>query len=594
MSSHHGSDRAFRRVLVANRGEIAVRIIRGVQKVGLRGIAVYAEPDRDSPHLLLADEAVPLGGVTAAESYLDVDKLLSAAHTAGADAIHPGYGFLSENADFAEAVIAAGLVWIGPDPDTIRILGDKVTARRIAQEVGAPLVPGTDAPVDTVEDIRDFVRAHGLPIVIKAAFGGGGRGLKVVRAIEEIPQLFDSATREAITAFGRGECLLERYLDRCRHVEAQVVADRQGHVVVAGTRDCSLQRRHQKLVEEAPAPFLTESQLSSIVSSAKQIFRKADYVGVGTVEYLVADDGTVTFLEVNTRLQVEHPVTEETTGWDLVAEQLRVASGRPLSRGADPEPTGHSFEFRINSEDPGNGFLPRTGTVSGLRWPTGEGIRVDAGIRDGSMVNGEFDSLLAKLIVTGPDRDTALIRSRKALDDIELGGLPTVIPFHRAVIHDPAFTSEERIDVHTRWIETEFDNQIPMWAEDQSDATSVAVRIGRRVHRVRLPGLHALGSRAKQIRLAARDMTCVSASDQDDEGSDRTVTTTMQGTLVHLAVSEGDLVMKGDLVAVVEAMKMENPIYAPVAGRVSGVNVAVGDTPAQGAVLCVVEVSPRG
>ncbi|HCU50278.1 MAG TPA: acetyl-/propionyl-CoA carboxylase subunit alpha, partial [Micromonosporaceae bacterium] len=404
------------KVLIANRGEIAVRVIRACRDAGLGSVAVYAEGDRDALHVRMADEAYSLDGATSGETYLRIDKLLDVAKRAGADAVHPGYGFLAENAEFAEAVIAAGLTWVGPTPQAIRDLGDKVTARHIAQRAGAPLVPGTADPVHNAEEIVAFAQEFGLPVAIKAAFGGGGRGLKVARTIEEIPSLFESATREAVAAFGRGECFVERYLDNPRHVEAQVLADQHGNVIVVGTRDCSLQRRHQKLVEEAPAPFLTDAQRSQIHESAKAICREAGYHGAGTVEYLVGADGTVSFLEVNTRLQVEHPVTEETAGVDLVREQFRVAAGEKLRFSGDPTPRGHSIEFRINGEDPGRGFLPAPGTVTALRLPEGPGVRVDTGIEAGSAISGNFDSLLAKVIITGETRTEALERARRALD----------------------------------------------------------------------------------------------------------------------------------------------------------------------------------
>ena len=448
-------------VLIANRGEIAVRVARACRDAGLRSVAVYADPDRDALHVRMADEAYSLGGSTPGESYLDAGKLLDVAARSGADAVHPGYGFLSENADFAQAVIDAGLTWIGPTPQAIRDLGDKVTARHIALRVGAPLVPGTSEPVAGSAEVVEFAREHGLPVAIKAAFGGGGRGLKVARTIEEIPELFDSAVREAVTAFGRGECFVERYLDRPRHVEAQVLADQHGTVIVVGTRDCSLQRRYQKLVEEAPAPFLTDDQRGKIHSAARAICLAAGYHGAGTVEFLVGQDGSVSFLEVNTRLQVEHPVSEETAGIDLVREQFRIADGEKLRWTTDLEPRGHSIEFRINGEDPGRGFLPAPGTVTNFVSPAGPGVRVDSGVESGSVISGSFDSLLAKVIVTGSDRQQAIERSRRALAEMRVDGMATVLPFHLAVLDDPAFTAADGVfDVHTRWIETEFVNTI--------------------------------------------------------------------------------------------------------------------------------------
>ncbi|MGH3624994.1 MAG: acetyl-CoA carboxylase biotin carboxylase subunit, partial [Sciscionella sp.] len=462
--------RPISKVLVANRGEIAVRVIRGCADAGLASVAVYADQDRDAPFARLADEAFALGGDSAAQTYLNIDKLIDVGMRSGADAVHPGYGFLSENAEFAQAVIDADLIWIGPSPQAIRDLGDKVTARHIATRVGAPLVPGTPNPVAGPDEVVAFASEHGLPVAIKAAFGGGGRGLKVARTTEEIPELFDSATREALAAFGRGECFVERYLDRPRHVEAQVLADKHGTVIVVGTRDCSLQRRHQKLVEEAPAPFLTDEQRSTIHKSAKAICAEAGYTGAGTVEYLVGEDGTVSFLEVNTRLQVEHPVTEETTGIDLVREMFAIAAGERLRHTEDPAPRGHSIEFRINGEDPGHNFLPTPGTITRLVFPDGPGVRVDSGVESGSVVGGQFDSLLAKLIVTGADRKQALERSRRALAETVIDGMATVLPCHRAIVRDPAFVAEgvaEVFTVHTRWIETEFGNTIEPFTAPQ-------------------------------------------------------------------------------------------------------------------------------
>ncbi|HEX2772967.1 MAG TPA: biotin carboxylase N-terminal domain-containing protein, partial [Micromonosporaceae bacterium] len=484
----------MRKVLIANRGEIAVRVIRACRDAGLGSVAVYADSDRDALHATLADEAYALGGDTATETYLRIDKLIDVATRAGADAVHPGYGFLAENADFAQSVIDAGLTWIGPTPQAIRDLGDKVTARHIAQRAGAPLVPGTPDPVGGPDEVLAFAVDHGLPVAIKAAFGGGGRGLKVARTMEEIPALFESATREAVAAFGRGECFVERYLDKPRHVEAQVLADQHGNVIVVGTRDCSLQRRHQKLVEEAPAPFLTEAQRAQIHESAKAICREAGYHGAGTVEYLVGADETVSFLEVNTRLQVEHPVTEETAGVDLVREQFRVAAGEKLRFAEDPAPRGHSIEFRINGEDPGRNFLPAPGTVTSLRLPSGPGVRVDAGIRSGDVIGGNFDSLLAKVIVTGETRTEALERARRALDEMVVEGMATALPFHRLIVRDPAFTSEP-FTVHTRWIETEFDNTVPPFAgatagsgaAGAAERETVVVEVGGKRLEVSLP-----------------------------------------------------------------------------------------------------------
>ena len=567
----------FHKVLVANRGEIAVRVIRAVRDAGLSSVAVYADPDRDAPHVRLANEAFPLQGATAATTYLVATKLLYVAACCGADAVHPGYGFLSENADFAEAVINAGLTWIGPDPHAIRTLGDKVSARRIAAKVNAPLLPGTVDAVSDAAEVIDFARQCGLPLAIKAVFGGGGRGLKVARTLEEIPDLYESATREAVAAFGRGECFVERYLDRPRHVEAQVLADHHDNIIIVGTRDCSLQRRHQKLVEEAPAPFLTDEQRRTIHESAKAICREAKYRGAGTVEYLLGADGTLSFLEVNTRLQVEHPVTEQTTGIDLVAEQLKIAAGQPLSIKQDPAPRGHAIEFRINGEDPGRDFLPSPGRISRFHMPSGPWIRVDAGVESGTLVGGQFDSLLAKLIVAGPDRATAIARSRRALRETNVEGLATVLPFHRAIVEDPDFTAPagHGFAVHTGWIETDFDNQIPQHYEP---ADEITVAVAGRPLRVRLPGLRSLGPRAEQLRAELADVqTAV-----DD------VITPMQGTVVKIAVTDGQRVCAGDLIAVVEAMKMENPVNAHKDGIVTGVAVRVGDVPGAGVVICAI------
>ena len=582
----------MRKVLIANRGEIAVRVIRACRDAGLDSVGVYADSDRDAPHARLADEAYALGGDTAADSYLRIDKLIDVAGRSGADAIHPGYGFLSENADFAQAVIDAGLTWIGPTPQAIRDLGDKVTARHIAQRAGAPLVPGTSEPVSDATEIVAFAEQHGLPVAIKAAFGGGGRGLKVARTIDEIPALFESATREAVAAFGRGECFVERYLDRPRHVEAQVLADTRGTVIVVGTRDCSLQRRHQKLVEEAPAPFLSEQQRASIHESAKAICREAGYHGAGTVEYLVGRDGTISFLEVNTRLQVEHPVSEETAGIDLVREQFRIAAGEPLRFTSDPAPRGHSIEFRINGEDPGRNFLPAPGTVEALVWPLGPGVRVDAGVEAGSVVGGNFDSLLAKIIVSGRTREEALERSRRVLDETVITGLATVLPFHRAVVRDPAFTSEP-FTVHTRWIETEWEGGIePFTARGEAapgteERETVVVEVGGKRLEVKLPSklLRAGPAPAAATRPAARR----GAGGAQTQASGAALTAPMQGTVVKVAVADGDNVSEGDVIVVVEAMKMEQPLTAHQAGTVSGLSVKVGESVTAGSVVCTIE-----
>ena len=574
------------KVLIANRGEIAVRVIRAARDSGIASVAVYADQDRDARHVKLADEAYALEGATSAETYLVIEKILSIARRAGADAIHPGYGFLAENADFARAVIEAGIIWIGPSPDAIEQLGDKVSARHIAEKVGAPLAPGTLNPVAGADEVLDFVDIYGLPVAIKAAFGGGGRGLKVARTREEIPELFESATREAIAAFGRGECFVEKYLDEPRHVETQCLADSHGNVVVISTRDCSLQRRHQKLVEEAPAPFLSEDQVAALYTSSKAILKEVGYVGAGTCEFLVAKDGTISFLEVNTRLQVEHPVSEEVTGIDLVREQFRVAEGGVLDYG-DPEPKGHSFEFRINGEDAGLNFLPSPGPVHTLRLPGGPGVRVDSGVTTGDVITGAFDSLLAKLIVTGSSREDALERSRRALDEFEVTGLPTVLPFHRKIVRDPAFTSSP-FRIYTRWIETEFVNDIEPWSGELEHDTAgtaprhkVVVEVeGKRIA-VSLPSrlLPASGNLANTPAPRRRGGSSVSTITGDS------VKAPMQATVVKLAVAEGDRVVKGDLVLVLEAMKMEQPIVAHKDGVVTALNAAVGATVSSGHLL---------
>ena len=569
------------KVLVANRGEIAVRIIRAARDAGLASVAVYAESDRDARHVHLADESHALGGDSAVDTYLSIPAVLDAARRSGADTIHPGYGFLSENADFAEAVIAAGLIWVGPPAKAIRELGDKVSARRIAVRVGAPLVPGSDGAVSGAEEILDFAKEHGLPIAVKAAFGGGGRGLKVARTYDEIPEVFESASREAVAAFGRGECFVERYLDRPRHVEAQVLADQHGNIVVLGTRDCSLQRRHQKLVEEAPAPYLSDEQRATIYASAKAICREGGYTGAGTVEYLVGADGTISFLEVNTRLQVEHPVTEETTGIDIVRETFLIAAGHPLRVTEDPDPQGHSFEFRINAEDPARDFLPAPGKLTSLVMPEGPGVRVESGVRVGDEVDGKFDSMLAKIIVTGADRTQALERSRRALRELEVAGLATTVPFHRAVIDDPAFVADRQdaFVVHTRWIETDFVGDVASAAAPDVPSLEISVLIGGRAMGVHVPGLAGVPAVAK----VAHEHAVRASSGQVADG---VVTSPMQGTVIRVEVGNGDQVEHGDVLVVVEAMKMENPVRAPRSGTVTGLACAVGDSTSQGAVLC--------
>ncbi|MFI6171902.1 acetyl/propionyl/methylcrotonyl-CoA carboxylase subunit alpha [Nocardia sp. NPDC051052] len=597
----HASAR-ITKVLVANRGEIAVRVIRAAKDAGLGSVAVYAEPDAEAPFVKLADEAFALGGQTSAESYLVFDKILDAASRSGADAIHPGYGFLSENADFAQAVLDAGLIWIGPSPQSIRDLGDKVTARHIAERAKAPMAAGTKDPVKNADEVVAFAKEYGVPVAIKAAFGGGGRGMKVAHTIEEIPELFESATREAVAAFGRGECFVEQYLDKARHVEAQVIADQHGNVVVAGTRDCSLQRRFQKLVEEAPAPFLSDDVRAKIHASAKAICREAGYYGAGTVEYLVQGE-TVSFLEVNTRLQVEHPVTEETAGIDLVRQQFRIANGEELTIKEDPTPRGHSFEFRINGEDAGRGFLPAPGPVSVYKEPSGPGVRVDSGVVEGSVIGGQFDSMLAKLIVTGENRTQALERARRALAEYQVEGLATVIPFHRAVIEDPAFIGDgTTFDVYTKWIENEWNNTVePYTGAAQADEDEdlprqkVVVEVGGRRVEVSLPGQFSLGgggpvaagNGAGVVRKKPKPRKRGGAGAGAASGD--AVTAPMQGTVVKVAVEEGQTVEAGDLIVVLEAMKMENPVNAHKAGVVTGLSVEAGAAITQGTVLAEIK-----
>nr|WP_239546996.1 biotin carboxylase N-terminal domain-containing protein [Kocuria palustris] len=578
--------------MIANRGEIAVRVIRAAQDEGLTSVAVYADPDRDALHVRMADEAYGLGGTTAADSYLVIDKILDAAARSGADAVHPGYGFLSENADFAAAVINAGLTWIGPPPHAISSLGDKVAARRIAEAVDAPRVPGTTDPVDSAEEVVAFADEHGLPVAIKAAFGGGGRGIKVARTREEIPELYESAVREAVAAFGRGECFVERFLDAPRHVETQCLADTHGNVVVVSTRDCSLQRRNQKLVEEAPAPFLTEEQNERLYSSSKAILREAGYQGAGTCEFLVGQDGVISFLEVNTRLQVEHPVSEEVTGIDLVREQFRIARGEALGYD-DPVVRGHSIEFRLNGEDPGRGFMPAPGTLSTLRFPSGPGVRVDSGVVEGETVSGSFDSMIAKLIVTGADRDQALARSRRALAELEIEGMATVVPFDRAIVSDPAFAPADGqpFAVHTRWIETEFVNDLEPFAgapgsgSEAEERQTVVVEVSGKRLEVVLPAT-VLGSGKPAAAPAAKNRRERGRGAAKASGDD--LTSPMQGTVVKLAVKNGAKVSEGDTVVVIEAMKMEQPLKAHKDGTVSGLDVSPGDTVSAGTTLATI------
>ena len=567
----------MKRVLIANRGEIAVRVIRACKDHGLESVAVYSEEDRNAIHSQMADTAYSLHGTTATETYLNIEKLIGVAKQSGADAVHPGYGFLSENANFAQAVIDAGLIWIGPPPAAIRALGDKVSARKIAAKAGAPLVAGTKDPVEGHEEVLAFAKEHGLPVAIKAAHGGGGRGLKVAHTMEEIPELFASAVREAISGFGRGECFVERYLDKPRHVETQVLVDKHGHAVVVSTRDCSLQRRHQKLVEEAPAPFLSQTQIDELYRSSKAIMKEAGYIGAGTCEFLIGLDGTISFLEVNTRLQVEHPVSEEITGIDLVREQFRIAMGEALGFD-DPVIRGHSIEFRINGEDPGRSFLPAPGRITEWVIPTGPGVRVDAGFKNGDTIGGNFDSLLAKLIVTGATREQAIERARRALAEFSIEGLATALPFHRAIMEDPAFTQDFK--VYTGYIENEFNNDIPMYhapvvplethmAPEQLVAEVNGKRFEVLVH---APKPVVKRHRAKQSMAGGAGGSALASP--------------MQGTVVKIAVNEGDRVEIGDLVIVLEAMKMEQPLMAHKAGVISNLSAVIGATVSSGTALC--------
>lgn len=591
-------NQGLQKVLIANRGEIAVRVIRACKDAGIGSVALYADPDRDAQFVRLADEAHALGGATPAETYLDIAKILKVAADSGADSVHPGYGFLAENAQFAQAVIDAGLIWIGPSPEAIEGLGDKAKAKQIALAAGAPLAPGLKDAVQDADEIIGFAKEHGLPVAIKAVFGGGGRGLKVARTLEEIPELFESAVREAISAFGRGECLVEKFLDKPRHVETQCLADQHGNVVVVSTRDCSLQRRHQKLVEEAPAPFLTDEQNKRLYEASKAILKEAGYVGAGTCEFLVAADGTISFLEVNTRLQVEHCVSEEVTGIDLVREMFRIAAGEELGYD-DPEVRGHSIEYRINAEDGGNNFMPAPGTLTVWNPPSGPGIRLDGGYVAGETIPGNFDSLVAKLIVTGKDRTQAIERSRRALSEFEVDGMPTAITFHEVVTRDPAWvgasnpSGEGSFDVYTTWIETDFDNQIVPYsgssaeAEEPEERQRVTVEVGGRRLEVVLPaglGGLALGgggsgaSGPKKPKRAAKKAGAAASGDS--------VTSPMQGTIVKVAVEEGQTLAEGDVVIVLEAMKMEQPLKAHKAGTVTGLQAEVGATVTNGAVIC--------
>ena len=573
----------IKKLLIANRGEIAVRIIRAAKDSHIPTVAVYADQDRDAVHVRLADEAYSLNGQTAAETYLVGEKLIAIAKRSGANAVHPGYGFLSENADFARLVIDAGLIWIGPPPSAIERLGDKVSARKVAEAVGAPLAPGTINPVESVAEVEEFVAAHGMPVAIKAAYGGGGRGIKIVRDAKEIAEQFESATREAVAAFGRGECFIEKYLDKPRHVETQCLADAHGNVVVVSTRDCSLQRRHQKLVEEAPAPFLSKEQEQELYESSKRILLEVGYQGAGTCEFLVAQDGTISFLEVNTRLQVEHPVSEEVTGIDLVREQFRIAEGAVLDY-PDPEVRGHSIEFRINGEDPGRNFLPAPGPIHQFHAPSGPGIRVDSGVVSGDVISGNFDSMVAKLIVTGKDRSQALERARRALDEVQVLGLPTVLPFHRLIVNEPDFVAPKgEFKVFTRWIETEWQNPLEPWSGQQEPIASaeprreIVVEVAGKRLEVSVPKRLLVGEIGSAAGHAPkRKKTSQSTSHTGAKGNN--LLAPMQATVVKLVVSEGDQVQEGDLLVVLEAMKMEQPLTAHRAGKISAIGVSVGTT----------------
>lgn len=583
------------KILIANRGEIAVRIIRAARDEGLETVAVYAEPDRDAQHVKLADEAYALGGATAPQSYLVMDKLIEVAIRSGADAVHPGYGFLSENAEFAQKVIDAGLTWIGPSPESITQLGDKVAARHIAQKVGAPLVPGTKDPVESADEVLAFADEHGLPIAIKAAFGGGGRGIKVVRNRSDIIELYESAVREAVAAYGRGECFIERFLDSPRHIETQCLADAHGNVQVVSTRDCSLQRRNQKLVEEAPAPYLTEEQSDRLYEASRKILQEAGYQGAGTCEFLLAPDGAISFLEVNTRLQVEHPVSEEVSGIDLVREQFRIARGEKIDP-QSPQLRGHSFEFRINGEDAGRSFMPAPGTIEKLRVPSGPGVRWDSGFVEGDTISGNFDSMLAKLIVTGATREQAIERARRALDELTLDGLPTVVPFHRAVLDEPDFAPATGSDfkVHTRWIETDYKNTISPYSgapgsvdDDDAERQTVVVEVNGKRLEVVLPELGGTPAKTSSKPTSKTRKSRARGGSNAVSGDD--LTSPMQGTIVKVSVADGDTVAEGDLILVLEAMKMEQPINAHKAGKISGLSLKAGDTVTAGAVLATIK-----
>ncbi|WP_032020022.1 biotin carboxylase N-terminal domain-containing protein [Acinetobacter baumannii] len=547
------------KLLIANRGEIAVRIIHACRDMGIASVALYADDDINSMHVELADEAWGLAGATASETYLNIPAIIEVAKKSKATMVHPGYGFLSERAEFAQAVIDAGLKWVGPSPSAIEKLGDKIEARKIAASVGAPLVQGTQDPLNNAEEALEFAKQYGLPIAIKAAFGGGGRGLKVAWKLEEVKELYESAVREAKAAFGRGECFVEQYLDKPRHVEAQVIADQHGNIVVLGTRDCSLQRRNQKLVEEAPAPFISDEIYQQILSSAKNICQAANYVGAGTVEYLLSRDGKLSFLEVNTRLQVEHPVTEETSKVDLVVEQIRVAQGEVLSIKETPKAQGHAIEFRINAEDPARGFIPAFGVLSLFEAPFGHGVRVDTGVRTGSLVSSHFDSLMAKLIVSGPTREVAIARAKRALKQFKIEGVASVLDFHRAVLNEPGFTDE--FNVHTRWIENDFKQDslkptkrgIP---NHQQPMLLSYIEIDGKLHRLGLPaGMFAQGP-----------ATAVQAQIAEPEVSAEHLLAPINGVISAWKVENGEQVTEGQVVAIMEAMKMEVQVLAHRSG----------------------------
>ena len=584
-------ERRIQKLLIANRGEIAVRIIRAAHDSGIPTVAIYSDGDRNALHASMADEAYSLVGLTAGETYLNIEKIIRIAQKSGADAIHPGYGFLAENAEFARAVIDSNMVWVGPSPEAIEVLGDKISARQIAEKVGAPLAPGTKEPVKNAKEVLDFVGQHGLPVAIKAAYGGGGRGIKVAREGDDVAELFESATREAIQAFGRGECFVEKYLDKPRHVETQCLADNYGNVVVVSTRDCSVQRRHQKLVEEAPAPFISEEQNTQLYEASKKILKQAGYSGAGTCEFLIGADGTISFLEVNTRLQVEHPVSEEVTGLDLVREQLRIAEGGKIEY-PDPEVKGHSFEFRINGEDPGRDFMPTPGKIQSIQQPSGPGIRFDSGVKSGDTVSGNFDSMLAKLIVTGEDREQALQRARRALDEIQIHGLPTVIPFHRLLVNEPSFTAEGAdFSVFTRWVETEWTNEIEPWAgiaefDDAETLSEVTVEVDGQLVSVSLPS-RMLGEGVNYGKPPRRKQSHQQTSHSGIKGN--LVFAPMQSNVVKIAVKDGDHVNEGDLLLVLEAMKMEQPVTAHRSGKISGMTLEPGATLSAGTKILEIE-----